>query len=597
MVLTQTPVERQAPPPDPGPVRRRWWRSGRWSSFRVVTVVLAVLCCATVLYPLYKIISSLVFRGGKFSLSSFTQFFHTGAIGAAIVNTVIVVVVSSAIAIVIGALLAWVNERTDARMGVVGDFLPVVPFLFPAIASAIGWVFLLSPTTGYVNALLRGLLDHLGLHLTTGPFNVYSLPSLIFVYVLHEVPFTYLMLSSGLRNMDTQLEEQSWMCGVSPRATLRKVVLPALAPSVLGSALLVVWSGFGMFAVPETIAAPAHIPIMSVSIVQYIQSSFPPKYGSAVVMSFIMMAMIAVVWFGSRKITSRARFASVGGRGNRAPRRALGWWKWPVRAGVVIWAALGTLLPALALLLVALNGYWTIHIHWSRLNFAAFQGSVFHSTDTALALRDSFIIAAIVAVVGVLIAALLSVANRTRSRTTATLDALVKLPVIISHLVLALGFILAFAGPPFRLAGTVTILVVAYLSLFTPQATIITDPAALQVSTELKEASELSGARGFRTFGKVFLPLMAGSMSVAWGLVFVRVLGDLEVSALLAGPGNPTIGSQTLNLYQDGNFSGVAALTLVLTVITVVVVALVIGVSNRVSRWSSSRGANPLLPT
>jgi iron(III) transport system permease protein len=411
------------------------------------------------------------------------------------------------------------------------------------------------------------------------------------------VPFTYLMLSSGLRNMDTQLEEQSWMCGVSPRTTLRKVVLPALAPSVLGSALLVVWSGFGMFAVPETIAAPAHIPIMSVSIVQYIQSSFPPHYGSAVVMSFIMMAMIALVWFTSRVLTSRARFASVGGRGSRAPRRPLGWWKWPVRAAVVGWAMLGTLLPALALLLVATNGYWTVHIRWGRLNFAAFQGSVFHDTNTALALKDSFVIAAIVAVVGVFIASMLSVANRTRSRTTSTLDGLVKLPVIISHLVLALGFILAFAGPPFRLAGTVALLVLAYLSLFTPQATIITDPAALQVSNELKEASELSGARGFRTFGKVFLPLMAGSVSVAWGLVFVRVLGDLEVSALLAGPGNPTIGSQTLNLYQDGNFAGVAALTLVLTVATVVVVALVIGVANRVGKWTSSRAANPLLPT
>jgi iron(III) transport system permease protein len=594
MIVQQDLDQQEAQAAKPGPLRGL--RPQRWSVFRITTLVLALLCCVTVLYPVYRIISSLVYSGGHFSAASFTQFFRTPDIGSAILNTVIVVVVSSAIAIVIGTALAWVNERTDARMGAAGDFLPVVPFLFPAIASAIGWVFLLSPTSGYVNAVIRSLLGDVGVHMTTGPFNIYTLPSLIFVYVLQEVPFTYLMMSAGLRSMDTQLEEQSWMCGVSPRATLRRIVLPALAPSVLGAALLVVWSGFGMFAVPEAIAAPANIPIMSVSIVQYIQSSFPPLYGSAVVMSLIMMLMIAVVWFASRKVSSRARFASVGGRGSRAPRRSLGWWKWPVRGVVVIWAMLGTVLPAVALLLVAMNGYWTVHINWSRLNFAAFNGSVFHDTETALALKDSFMIAAIVATVGVLIAAMLSVANRTRTKTSATLDGLLKLPVIISHLVLALGFILAFAGAPFHLVGTVTLLLLAYLALFTPQATIITDPAALQVSTELKEASELSGARDFRTFGKIFLPLILGSMSVAWGLVFVRVLSDLEVSALLAGPSNPTIGSQTLSLYENGNFSGVAALTLVLTGVTIVVVAAVIGLSHWATRWSSSRSANPLLP-
>jgi len=598
MTVQQESEKQEARAVAPGPRPRPPFRllPARWSVFRTTTLILALLCCVTVLYPLYRIISSLVYSDGHFTTAAFTQFFHTPDVGAAILNTTIVVIISSAIAIVIGTALAWVNERTDARMGAAGDFLPVVPFLFPAIASAIGWVFLLSPTSGYVNAVIRGGLGYLGVHLTTGPFNIFTLPSLIFVYVLQEVPFTYLMMRSGLHNMDAQLEEQSWMCGVSPRATLRRIVLPALGPSVLGSALLVVWSGFGMFAVPQAIAEPANIPIMSVSIVQYIQSSFPPLYGSAVVMSLIMMALIAIVWFASRRVSSRARFAGVGGRGSRATRHHLGWWKWPVRAAIVIWAMLGTLLPALALLLVAMSGYWTVHINWGRLNFAAFQGSVFHDTETALALKDSFSLAAIVATVGVLVAVMLSVANRSRTRTSATMDGLVKLPVIISHVVLALGFILAFAGPPFNLVSTVTLLLIAYLALFTPQATIITDPAALQVSNELKEASELSGARDFRTFGKVFLPLMISSMSVAWGLIFVRVLSDLEVSALLAGPRNPTIGSQTLSLYEDGNFSGVAALTLVLTVATIIIVAVVIGLSQWAARRSSSAPASPLLP-
>ena len=599
-MVTTAPPNSTRPVTRPEPanrrVRRRRPRIPR-SPFKAVTLILGLLLSASVIYPLYRIIASLVYGNGKFSGEAFTQFFHTDHIGSAVWNTVVVVVASSLIALAIGGLIAWLNERTDSRMGVFSDFLPVVPFVVPAIASAIGWVFLLSPTAGYINAIVRSLLSHVGVHMVSGPFNIYSIYGLIFVYVLHEVPFTFLIISAAIRNMDSQLEEQSWMCGVSPRATLRRVVLPAMAPSLLGALLLVLWSGFGSYAVPQTIAAPAHIDIMSVSIVQYLQQTFPPKYGSAVVMSMIMVAMIGSFWYVSRRVSASSRFASIGGKGGRAGRRSLGAWKWPVRITMIIWGTLGTILPALALLLVAMNGYWTVHISWTGLNFAAFRGSVFQDTGTRLAMKDSFSMALIVATVGIVIASMLSVLNRSRSRGVALLDGLIKLPVIISHLVLALGFILAFAGPPFKLVGTVTILLLAYIGLFVPQGTIITDPAAVQIGRELEEASALSGARTFRTYRTVFLPLMTSSMAIAWGLVFVRVLGDLEVSALLAGPGNPTIGSQTLQLYENGNFAGVAALTLMLTLVTALVVIVVIGLSNRFARTSKTAAVNPLIPS
>ena len=599
-MVTTAPPNPTRPVTRPGlanrKVRRRRPRIPR-SPFKAVTLILGFLLSASVIYPLYRIIASLVYSNGKFSGEAFTEFFHTDHIGSAVWNTVVVVVASSLIALAIGGLIAWLNERTDARMGVFSDFLPVVPFVVPAIASAIGWVFLLSPTAGYINAIVRSLLSHVGVHMVSGPFNIYSMYGLIFVYVLHEVPFTFLIISAAIRNMDSQLEEQSWMCGVSPRSTLPRVVLPAMAPSLLGALLLVLWSGFGSYAVPQTIAAPAHIDIMSVSIVQYLQQTFPPKYGSAVVMSMIMVAMIGSFWYVSRRVSASSRFASIGGKGGRTGRRSLRAWKWPVRIAMVTWGTLGTILPALALLLVAMNGYWTVHIGWGGLNFAAFRGSVFQDTGTRLAMKDSFSIALIVATVGIVMASMLSVLNRSRSRGVGLLDGLIKLPVIISHLVLALGFILAFAGPPFKLVGTVTILLLAYIGLFVPQGTIITDPAAVQIGRELEEASALSGARSFRTYRTVFLPLMTSSMAIAWGLVFVRVLGDLEVSALLAGPGNPTIGSQTLQLYENGNFAGVAALTLMLTLVTAFVVIVVIGLSNRFARTSKTAAVNPLIPS
>ena len=136
-----------------------------------------------------------------------------------------------------------------------------------------------NPLMAMVEAMIRSALNYLGADLSTGPFDIFTWYGVIFLYVIHGVPFAYLILAAGLRNLDTQLEEQSWMCGVSPGRTLFTVIFPAMAPSALGALLLVVWSGFGMYALPQAIAASADIDIMSVSIVKFLHGEYPPREG------------------------------------------------------------------------------------------------------------------------------------------------------------------------------------------------------------------------------------------------------------------------------------------------------------------------------
>lgn len=557
------------------------------SPFRAICFATGAVLALLVIYPLLSIVANIFFVDGAPSAAALREFASTPGTGTAVIHTLIVVTISSVLALALGGALAWVNERTDVHGGNLWDNLPIFPFFFPAIAFSYGWVFLLSPTAGFANVFIRWLAGLVGWTITTGPFDIYSWSGLIFLYVIHGVPFAYLMLAAGLRNLDPQLEEQSWMCGVSERRTLVTVVFPALGPSALSALLLVVWSSFGMYALPQAIAGQAGIEIMSVEIVRLLKGEYPPSEGAATVMSLIMVAFIAVVWLMSRRITTRSRHSGVGGKATTRPaRRAMGRWKWPIRAAIILYAMLGTLFPAIALLIVALNGYWTSNIQWSNFSFDAFSGGILDNPLTVEAIENSFSLALVVATLGVFIAAALSVLNRQRSRAVAILDGAIKLPVVVSNLVIALGFVLAFAGPPLNLAGTSTILFIALLALYVPQGTIITDPAAAQVNKELEEASNLAGGRPFRTFRSVYMPLMVGSMAVAWGLLFTRVLSDLEMSVMLAGPGNPTLGSQTLSLYSTGNFAGVAALTLILTISKIVIVALVFLFAKKLGRWS-----------
>lgn len=539
------------------------------------------------LFPLGRMFDELLWADGHFGLEAFTRFAATPGIGATILRTAVLVGVASVFAVLIGGVIAYLNERTDARMGMVTDTLPFLPFLIPGVAGAVGWVLLLSPQAGFLNAVIRWLLDFVGIHLESGPIDVYSYSGLAIVYTIYLVPFAFLIISAGLRNMDTQLEEQSRICGASQFRTLRKVVLPAMAPSIAAAFLLVVWNGFGMYSVPSVIGESGGARIMSVEVVSLLNFTFPPQYGPAIVLSLVMVGFVGVLWYLQTRVLTRSRDSAVAGRGQRAPRIALGRWRLPVRIALLLYVGAVTVLPIGAMVLVMLNGFWTTHIRMDNLSLAAFREAIFDNPQTQLALKDSFGLALAGATLAVLIAVLVStVVVRSRSRWTRTADGLLKLPAVISHLVLAIGFVLAFAGPPFRLGGTWTILFIAYVSMFVPQGTLATDPVAVQVGGELNEASRMSGAHGWRTFRKIFFPLMVPGMAIGWALIFVRILGDLEVSQMAAGSGNPTIGSQMLVLYTAGTFSDVAALSVVLVVATSVIVGGVLLLARRGSRWA-----------
>jgi iron(III) transport system permease protein len=62
-----------------------------------------------------------------------------------------------------------------------------------------------------------------------------------------------------------------------------------------------------------------------------------------------------------------------------------------------------------------------------------------------------------------------------------------KVPSAISGLVIAVAVLFTFAGPPFSLKGTFLILLLAYLVMFMPQASLAAEAARGQVGDELLE--------------------------------------------------------------------------------------------------------------
>lgn len=554
----------------------------RPSSLDIVTLLTALTLIAVVCLPLLQVVVGMVWKDGRLSFEAFERTLAIPDLGSLVFNTLALVVASSACAVVIGFLLAWANQRTDARLGILNDILPYLPFLLPPVAGAVGWTMLLSPKAGLLNAWIRDGLSLFGVEMDAGPFDINTWYGLIMVYTIYAVPYVYMNVSAAMESFDASLEEASRLSGASYLRTLRKVTLPALAPSVGAGFLLCTWFGFGMFSIAAIIGTPAQIDVIAVRIVNLLTFSYPPDEDLAIGLSAIVMVFVGISYYVQFRILKSARFGSIGGKGGRHSVIKLGPWKPVVRGLVLLYVVVSTVLPMAGLFIIALNGYWTPNVDWGGLSLRAFETTLVRDPSTRQAFMNSMGLGLVGGFIGIMAAALVSLyVQRRRTVLGRGIDVAIKMPASISNMVIAVGILLLLGGEPFNLGGTWMILLIGYLALYLPQASIASDAAVAVVGKELGEASTVSGARDWKTFFRVYAPLMLPGLIGGWALLFIRIVGDLTASAILSGTENVVLGFRILEVFNGGSYAELAALSATLVLVTGTVLFFVLLISKR----------------
>ncbi|MCB1343615.1 MAG: ABC transporter permease [Pseudooceanicola sp.] len=150
---------------------------------------------------------------GGFSLEWYGKLFASEAILRAARNTVLVALASTALATVIGTLLA-VGVETRAR-SVALDAVLFAPMIIPDIVLAIALL-----------SFYTALGFTLGLH------------SIVLSHVVFNLAFVTAVVRTRMRHFDQSILEASADLGASAFTTFRRVLLPAIAPGVIAGALL-----------------------------------------------------------------------------------------------------------------------------------------------------------------------------------------------------------------------------------------------------------------------------------------------------------------------------------------------------------------------
>src|SRR3954451_11347326 len=316
-------------------------RLRRSSPVMALAAVVGICLALLVAYPIVVTVVRLL-TGGLSSVRAGTTVWSVISSAqtlTALWHTAVLVAAGGGIALVIGALLAWLNERTDARIGWAAAILPLVSMFVPSIAAAIGWVFLGEPRVGLVNTLLRCLLDRVGVHLVSGPFTIYSWYGLIFTYAVFLVPFAYLTISNGLQAMDPALEEASRASGASVWKTFLRVSIPSQIPALGSAVLLLLTMGFALFSLPVIIGTRANITVLPVLIVQDVTQAYPSDLVSAIGRSLLLVVIVGLAWYLQRRLVGRRgqAYATISGKSSRLSAVRMGRWRGPVRALMVIY--------------------------------------------------------------------------------------------------------------------------------------------------------------------------------------------------------------------------------------------------------------------
>lgn len=551
-------------------------------SFRTITWLICIIACGFILYPIIRLIVRVVGitdTGWQFPLVLDAIVQSSTLI--ALRNASIAVAGGGAIALVIGTLFAWLNARTNARVGFFAEVLPLTSLFVPALAGTIGWLFLAAPVAGLLNYWIRGALSLFGINLQSGPLNISTWPGMIFLYGLYLTSYVYLAVTSGLQSLDSSLEEAARMSGAGPLQILRRITLPNLKPAIGAAILQIITIGFALFSIPVIIGTTANIKVLPVEIVYSITRQVPPNLPKALGMSLILIAIVVIVTLVQRRSIQAVTFARIGGRGIRANVFTLGPWKYPARILMLGYLIATSVLPFFALLIVSFQGFWTPKINWSRLNLANYT-RIWNQDLARQSVTNSLLLALIAATAAVFICALISYSiSRNSSLWSRLVDVTMKIPATISHIIMGVAFLIAFAGPPFEWSGKLILVLTAYIVIYLPQASILSNAAVQQIGPEVTEAAKVSGAHSGEVFCRIILPLMMPSLLAAWALVFVLTVGDINVSALLAAPSRPVVGLMMLDIWDSASYPMVAAFGVVITMISSVVVVTVLAFSRR----------------
>jgi iron(III) transport system permease protein len=553
------------------------WR--RVLSVQALVLLLVVVAIAYLaLVPVGFLLWETFVREGSLSVEAFREAYSAVGLGEMAWNSLVFAFGTTVFAVALGTSLAYLIVRTDVPGKPLMFAASLVPLIIPGILHTIAWIFLADSRIGVLNL-------HIIEPVTGHSFNVLSRAGMIWVEGLHLSPLVFLLMVAAFRSMDPALEESAIMSGAPLRTVFRRITAPLVLPALYASILIMAVRALESFEVPALLGLPNRIWVFT-SRIWTVLNEKPPSFGKAgaYAMSLLVLTALGVLW--QSRLAKRGRaYQTVTGKGFRPRPVQLGVWRIPAVLFIGTYFLIAVVAPLLMLAYMSTQRFYVPPSHKTLSNMSLeMYGKVIHNDLILTAVKNSLILGLGAATTVMLVTAFASwIVVRTRIPGRWLVDNLAFLPLVIPGLVLgvALLFVYLRINRDFRIGiyGSLWILFIAYLTRYMPYGMRYASTSMYQIGRELEESAQTSGASWLQSFRRVVLPLLAPGLVAGWIYIVIVSVRELSSSILLYTPGRQVLSIVIWEQYQNGAFTELAALGMMMVgaLVVLVIVAYKLG--------------------
>jgi iron(III) transport system permease protein len=492
-------------------------------------------------------------------------------------NTVLVAVIATVFAIVLGFAMGWMLSRANVPGREALEQMMALPYYVTPLMGALAWSLIGSPSGGFLNQVWRALGGDGHLIDITTPYGI------AWVMALFEGSVAFVMIGAVMKSMDPALEEASQVLGAGRLRTMLKITLPLVLPGVLGATIFVFAEMLGSFSAALVLGLPNRFYVVTTAMYQLV-SQYPPRFPQAAAMGVSLFAVMFVMVYIYRRIISRGTYVTITGKAFRPRAMDVGRLRWFLFAVCLVYLAIAVLLPVLTLLYASIQRLATAFPRLDNFTLANYVTAL--SLDAVRsALWNSLLLGCATSALGVILMGFLSwLIYRSRLPGAGVIEYLLMFPQAVPRLVFAFGMLWAWLVFPIPIYGTLWLLLIAYLTVFLPLGVRTISGVMLQIDRTLEESAQMCGAGWGYRLRTVTMPLLRPGLIAAALLLFIASVRELGASILLMGPKAKVITPAIVESWFSTSTELTAAMALLQTLAVAIALALLFAVARRALR-------------
>ncbi len=589
-----------------------WLRSWLSKPANLILLFFLIALAVLTLYPLLSLLTETVtihtgrearaskLTAGTLSLYHFQRLFATAENDYSYIqfyqpflNTLLVSLTSSAIAILFGGTVAFLVTRTNLKYKHFVSAVFTFPYIMPAWTLALFWeTFFKNVNIGLKTS--NGIMASVfGIY--APEWFVYGAFPIALVLGLHYAPFAYILIGGILRNMDANLEEAATILQASRARIIRKITLPIVKPAMLSTFLLVFASSMSAYSVPVFLGSPVRYYVLSTKM-KSLMDSYPGQ--AYIIVGVMILFGVAILLLNQRVTNSRRQFTTVTGKSGQISHINLGRANRPIALLLVAILLLVAVVPlitfALESVIVKAGDYRLENMtldFWigtgldKRLDQGDSTGillnpKVWNALGYSLSL--ALICALTAGTCGILVG--YGVARRRGSRLASWVNSLSFFPYLMPSLAFGAIYLAMSSRIPW-LRGFLLLGLVGSVK-YLPFASRSGVNAMLQLSGEIEESALILGVPWWKRMLRIIFPIQKPSFLSGYLLPMVSCMRELSLFVLLV-PTSNTILTTMLMQYSE---KGWAQFGNAINLLIIVVVLLVNYLVNKLTGASIDKG-------